>query len=315
MVLTLTSTKDHRYIDVNETFERITGWRRDEVIGRTPFDIGFWLHSSERVELTKRLLSEGHLREVETRFRMKDGTIRIGSAAAELIELNGEPCMLAVGADITERKHAEEALRESEERFRLAAQAGKMFAYEWDAATDVILYSREAIQILGINEATQLTGQQTLARVHSEDRERLLAAIAALTAEKPDLRVSYRMIRPDNDLIWLERTSRALFDEQGKMLRIVGMVTDITERKRVEEALERSESNYRMFVAQSSEGIFARDSNAPFPWSCLKTNRFSAFCMSLIWPSAMTPWPACTGCPRLTLWVSDSQRHWIWRIR
>jgi PAS domain S-box-containing protein len=265
MVLTLTSTKDHRYIDVNETFERITGWRRDEVIGRTPFDIGFWLHSSERVELTKRLLSEGHLREVETRFRMKDGTIRIGSAAAELIELNGEPCMLAVGADITERKHAEEALRVSEERFRLAAQAGKMFAYEWDAATDVILYSREAIQILGINEATQLTGQQALARVHSEDRERLLAAVAALTPEKPDLRVSYRMIRPDNDLIWLERTSRALFDEQGKMLRIVGMVTDITERKRVVEALERSESNYRMFVAQSSEGIFCQELERPVP--------------------------------------------------
>ena len=110
VILTLTSTKDHRYIDVNETFERVTGWRRDEVIGRTPFDIGFWAQPSERVELTNRLLSEGRLREVETSFRMKDGSIRIGSATAELIELNGEPCMLGAGADITERKRAEESL-------------------------------------------------------------------------------------------------------------------------------------------------------------------------------------------------------------
>jgi PAS domain S-box-containing protein len=172
---------------------------------------------------------------------------------------------IGIVVDVTERKHAEEALRESDERFHLAAQAGKMFAYEWDAATDVIVCSAESVQILGITETDRFTGQQSLARVHSEDRERLVAAIPALSVEKPDLRISYRMIRPNGDVIWLERTSRAHFDEHGKMLRIVGMVTDITERRRVEEALERSESNYRMFVAQSSEGIFCQELERPIP--------------------------------------------------
>ena len=153
--------------------------------------------------------------------------------------------------DVTERKHAEEALRESERRFRLAAHAGKMFAYEWDAATDFIVRSAESAQILGIDEATRVTGQQILAKVHPEDREGVAAAVAALNPEKPYLQVIYRVVRPDRSVIWVERTSRAHFDELGKILRIVGMVRDITERKGAEEAL--LSMTRRLIEAQEQE--------------------------------------------------------------
>jgi PAS domain S-box-containing protein len=247
VILTLTSTKDHRYIDVNETFERVTGWRRDEVIGRTPFDIGFWVQPSKRLELTNQLLSEGRLRNVETSFRMKDGSIRIGSSTAELIELNGEPCMLGVGADITEQKHAEEALRKSEERFRLAAQAGKMYAYEWDVATDRVMRSEEYVNVLGSSdEAKQLTRQQLVTRVHPDDREKFVAAVADLTPDNSSVRISYRMLHPDGAVIWVEKNARAFFDGQGRMSRVIGMVTDITERRRAEEALRESEARLRL---------------------------------------------------------------------
>ena len=154
--------------------------------------------------------------------------------------------MLGVSLDITERKRTEEALRKSEERFRLAAQAGKMFAYEWDAATDVIVRSAESVQILGIDEAAHTTGQQILTKVHPDDRERLMALVAELSPAKPHLQISYRMVRDDGTVIWVERNSRAHFDEQGRMLRIVGMVADITERKRAEEALRESEARFRL---------------------------------------------------------------------
>jgi PAS domain S-box-containing protein len=110
MALTLTSTKDDRYLDVNQTFERLTGWRRDEVMGRTPFDLGVWIDPTQRVEFVKRILAEGAVRDWELRYRCKDGAQGVGLGAGELIEIGDEACILSVVADITERKRAEEAL-------------------------------------------------------------------------------------------------------------------------------------------------------------------------------------------------------------
>ena len=156
-----------------------------------------------------------------------------------------------LAALVEERQQGEEKLRKSEERFRLAAQAGKMFAYEWDAGTDVLVRSEQSAQILGIDEGTSNTGQQIFSRVYPEDQERLMAAIAKLSPEKPQLEISYRMIRPDGSLVWVGRTSRAQFDAQGKITRIVGMVADITENKLAEETL--SSLSRRLIKAQEQE--------------------------------------------------------------
>jgi PAS domain S-box-containing protein len=154
------------------------------------------------------------------------------------------------------RLKADEALRESEERFRLAAQAGKMFAYEWDVATDVIVRSKDFARILGNDENVETTGQQVLCRIHKDDRERVKAAVAALSPENPNLQITYRMLRPDGTIIWVERNSRAEFDNQGTMRRIVGMVKDVTDRSKAEEALRISEERLRLAQQAARIGTF-----------------------------------------------------------
>ena len=161
------------------------------------------------------------------------------------------------GLGISEGSKTEQALRESDERFRLAAKAGRMFAYSWDAATDVIERSGESAKILGIDEAALLTGHQAIARVHPDDREGLLAAMARLSPEKPFLQVTYRIVRPDDSVIWVERHSQACFGEHGKIKRIVGMIVDITEKKQAQAVALR----HAAIVASSDDAIIGVDIN------------------------------------------------------
>ncbi|HEX8880247.1 MAG TPA: PAS domain S-box protein [Candidatus Acidoferrum sp.] len=150
---------------------------------------------------------------------------------------------LVLAVLVEERKSAEERMRESWERFRLAAQAGKMFAYEWDAATDLMVRSPESLDLLGKGQPAQTSGRQIFDNCHPDDRERLTAAAAKLSPEKPYLEVSYRMIRPDGTVLWVEGNGRAYFDARGQMLRIIGTVADVTERKKTEEALHQREED------------------------------------------------------------------------
>ena len=110
LAITIVRMNDGCYVDVNETFESQTGWTRNEIIGRTPTDIGLWVDEDQRFAFQKQLLAKGNVRDLEVRVRGKDGQVRTALASAEVIEVNGEPCALSVVADISERKEAEEVI-------------------------------------------------------------------------------------------------------------------------------------------------------------------------------------------------------------
>ena len=239
--------------DWNKAAERLYGYSAEEVIGREVSEFRPPERANSCIHLTSRVKQGIAVRHHEAVRRRKDGTdVQVSLTASPIYSAEGQIVgVSSIERDITERKRQEEVLRNNEERFRLAAQAGKMFAYEWDAASDSIMRSAESSQMLGIDESTLLRGDQALAMVHPEDRGVMTAAIAALSPQKPNLRVSYRILRPDESMIWVDQHSVAHFDKQDRLLRIVGMVVDVTERKRAEEALASTRS--RLIAAQEDE--------------------------------------------------------------
>src|SRR5207253_4132373 len=80
-----------------------------------------------------------------------------------------------------------------------------------------------------------------------------------LTPENPTTYINYRMLRPDGSEVWLEKSARAFFDEQGKLVRVIGMVANITERKRAEETLRESEDKLRLLLDSTAEAIYGVD--------------------------------------------------------
>ena len=100
-----------RFLDVNEAFEKVSGYGRDEAIGRTTGELALWADPREYEEATVQFRAAGGLRNFEYHFRRKSGDIGTGLISAELIELDGRRCALAATIDITDRKLAEEEVR------------------------------------------------------------------------------------------------------------------------------------------------------------------------------------------------------------
>ncbi|MGI8504690.1 MAG: sensor histidine kinase, partial [Hassallia sp.] len=120
--ITISTLEDGRFIEVNDSFVELSGYEREEAIGRTALKLNIWVNQSDRQKLLQELHSQGAVRNLEFEFRKKSGELGFAMVCAEIIDLNGMRCILSVNHDITERKRTEAQLQLTSQRDRLLTE-------------------------------------------------------------------------------------------------------------------------------------------------------------------------------------------------
>jgi two-component system, cell cycle sensor histidine kinase and response regulator CckA len=143
--ITIATISDGRYIDVNESFLRVTGYSREEVIGRTSGELNFWDAPQDRTSFVELLRKHGSVRELEVAFRTKSGELRMAADSAEVIDVAGQKCVIAIFRDITEQKTLEKQLRQTQKMEAIGQLSGGI-AHDFNNLLGVIIGYSEILE-------------------------------------------------------------------------------------------------------------------------------------------------------------------------
>ena len=249
---------DGMYIDINDGFTKLTGYTREDAVGRTSLDLNIWADPQDRKRLVQALKSQGYVENLEARFLRKNGQVGVGLMSACVLHLNQEEVILSITRDITERKQMEDALRESEERHRLIVESSTNAILV--RSGDIIVYANpSAARLLRASHPGELVGKSYLGLVHPDDRAESMQRVKKGVAEKwiAPLR-KHRMVALDGQVVHVESTGVPIHYKGETQL--FGIFHDITERKEVDEKLRETEKKYRELAESLPQVIFEVDS-------------------------------------------------------
>jgi PAS domain S-box-containing protein len=234
---------DGLYLEANRSECLMTGYSREELIGRTSVELNLWVDPEDRARLRQMLVETGSVSGFSTRLRRKSGEIRECLFFASLAEFAGEPYILSEIADITELRRTEEALRLSEERLRMATEGAGVGMWDWDVVRGTFHCNDTYFRMLGYTpwEFTP-TYERWLELIHPEDRteaDRLTRESRVRGSRTQS--AEYRMRGKDGSYRWIHDSWYvAGHTPEGDALRALGIHIDITERKRMDTELRRS---------------------------------------------------------------------------
>lgn len=267
----IASLESGRILEINDSLIDFFGYSRNEIIDRTALELNLW-HSLDEYEKYRTLLQEElSIRNFETQLCTKTGEVKTVLLSAEVRSLEGQNCVLVLLRDISDRKFAEAAKEESETRFRQLAESVRegFFVYETEFAK--YSYVNPAYEsILGISMESVGQGMlHWLNQIHPDDRHRIEEGLRR-ESEGENFKEEYRFIRPNGQINWLRSQAYPIRNQQGNIIRVVGVVEDITAQKNLEQSLRENEELFRRAFDNAPIGISLVAPNGQF----LKSNDY-----------------------------------------
>lgn len=232
---------DGRYIDANEAYLNILGFEREEVIGRTPLELNIWADPRDRVNFVEMLRQNSKCRNLEARFRKKDGTLIWGLLSASVIELDGVPCALSVVRDLTEARMAVErlaasqkALHSSEARYSTAFEAGPnaLIIFRLDDGM-YLEVNKTFLEIMGF-EREEVIGRTAL-EMNTWADPHDLQDIVELLREKKVFRGEIKQRKKNGETFW-GLMSASVFEYDGAFC-VISVTQDISDVKAAQDEI------------------------------------------------------------------------------
>jgi PAS domain S-box-containing protein len=246
--------RDGRFLDVNQRLCQIVGYTREELLART---FGEITHPEDRETDLKAMqeMLAGKLSHYlrEKRYYRKDGSVVWCNLSVALLRKpdGSADYFISVVEDISARKEAEQKLRDSEERLRLATEAAGLGVFEWNVQTDSTVWENQRMyEIFGHTPSDGTLGKVKLIEnyVCPEDAAGLERALSEGMTSGRSFRTIYRIRRKDGKVRWLGLAGSFEHAREGGPLRMLGVLADITERQRTEEELRVSEERFRILA-------------------------------------------------------------------
>jgi PAS domain S-box-containing protein len=244
--ITISYLIDGRYVDVNEAFLRMTGFIRDEVIGRTSLALGIWIDPLQRNKMVRTLQEKGTVRNEEVEFRMKSGEVRVMLRSADVIELEGRHCIIAVTRDITERKQSEVALRLSEEKFSKAFRSSPDWVTISHLADGRYIDVNDAFLRMTGFSRDDVIGRTSLELGIWADPDQRSEMVRTLQEKGEASNQEVRLRMKSGEVRVMQRSAEVI--ELGGRYCVIAVTRDITARKQAEDALRLEVSSLRQHL-------------------------------------------------------------------
>ncbi|MGB7749689.1 MAG: PAS domain S-box protein [Verrucomicrobiia bacterium] len=250
VLITVTDLADGTCLDVNAEALNVSGFNREEVVGRTEAELG-WITPADRARLLQELREHGRISGLELTFQAKDGHRLFGLVSGEQISIRGRPCLLTVTVDITERQRAEEALQESQALYHSLVEQLPSGVFRKDRAGRYVLVNPEFCRLMGMKAEDFLgkTSQEVAGIEAPKPGATVLAtkyAVAGMEHHEQIMQTGKPIetveeyVHADGRKQFLHVIKLPVVGPEGKILGTQGIQFDITGIKQAEEALEQS---------------------------------------------------------------------------